>query len=183
MKSIKIRSFFWSVFSCILTEYGDLRSKFPYLVVVNLRIHSKYRKIWTRKSSKKTLSRTLTFWKELYYLLDWKPFKIDEKGFLFHLKSSFRSQDIQVFVTTFCSCRKNGLIGKIRLTSKFIMSQPGLQTIAIHILPNISQSKCNQTMKFYQLMEYNKTNIFLQKLCGKWGRETSSRPLFVFQKA
>ena len=25
---------------------------------------------------------------------NWKPFKDDEKGFLFHLKSSFRSQDI-----------------------------------------------------------------------------------------
>ena len=46
-------------------------------------------------------------------------------------------------------------------------SQPGLQTIAIHILPNISQSKGNQTMKFDQLIEYNKRNIFLQKLCGK----------------
>ena len=30
------------------------------------------------------------------------------------------------------------LIRKIRLTSKFMMSQPGLQTIAIHILPIIS---------------------------------------------
>ena len=46
-------------------------------------------------------------------------------------------------------------------------SQPGLQTIAIHILPNISQSKDNKTMKFGQLIEYNKRNIFLQKLCGK----------------
>ena len=45
--------------------------------------------------------------------------------------------------------------------------QPGLQTIAIHILPNISQSKSNQTMKFGHLMEYSKINIFLQKLCGK----------------
>ena len=27
-------------------------------------------------------------------------------------------------------------------------SQPGLQTIAIQILPNISQSKGNQTMRF-----------------------------------
>ena len=41
-------------------------------------------------------------------------------------------------------------------------SQPGLQTIAIHILPNISQSKGNQTMKLGQLIEYNKRNIFLQ---------------------
>ena len=63
-----------------------------------------------------------------------------------------------------------------------MMSQPGLQTIAIYILPNISQSKGNQTMKFGQLIEYNKGNIFLQKLCGKWGRETSSRPLFIFLK-
>ena len=62
------------------------------------------------------------------------------------------------------------------------MSQPGSQTIAMHILPNISQGKDNQTMKFVQLIEYNKINIFLQKLCGKWGRETSSRPLFTFWK-
>ena len=27
-------------------------------------------------------------------LRQWKPFKIDEKSFLFHLKSSFRSQGI-----------------------------------------------------------------------------------------
>ena len=47
------------------------------------------------------------------------------------------------------------------------MSQPGLQTIAIHILPNISQSKGNQKMKFGQLIEYKKRNIYLQKLCGK----------------
>ena len=37
-------------------------------------------------------------------------------------------------------------------------SQPDLQTIAIHILLNISQSKGNQTMKFCQLIEYNKIN-------------------------
>ena len=40
-------------------------------------------------------------------------------------------------------------------------SQPGLQTIAIQILSNISQSKGNQIMKFGQLIEYNKINIFL----------------------
>ena len=46
-------------------------------------------------------------------------------------------------------------------------SQPGLQTIARHILSNISQSKGNQKMKFGQLIEYNKRNVFLQRLCGK----------------
>ena len=68
---------------------------------------------------------------------------------------------------TLCSCRKNDLIRKIRLTKKFMTSQPGQQTIAIHILTNISQSKGKQTIKFGQLIEYNKRNIFLQKLCGK----------------
>ena len=32
--------------------------------------------------------------------------------------------------------------------------QPGFQIIAIHILPNIAQSKGNKTMKFGQLIEY-----------------------------
>ena len=48
-----------------------------------------------------------------------------------------------------------------------MMPQPGLQTTAIHILLNISQSKDNQAMKFVQLIEYNMRNKFLQKLCGK----------------
>ena len=42
-------------------------------------------------------------------------------------------------------------------------SQLGLQIIAKHILPNISQDKGNQTMKFGQLIKYNKRNILLQK--------------------
>ena len=41
-------------------------------------------------------------------------------------------------------------------------SQPGLQITTIHILPNISQSKDNQTMKLGQLIEYNKRNNFLK---------------------
>ena len=39
-------------------------------------------------------------------------------------------------------------------------SQPGKQTITVLILPDISQSKRNQTMKFGQLIEYNMRNIF-----------------------
>ena len=41
-------------------------------------------------------------------------------------------------------------------------SQPGKKTIAIDILPNISQSKGNKTKKLGQLIEYNNRNIFLQ---------------------
>ena len=34
--------------------------------------------------------------------------------------------------------------------------RPGLQTIPIHIMPNISQRKRNQIMKFGQLTDHNK---------------------------
>ena len=42
-------------------------------------------------------------------------------------------------------------------------SKPMNETIAIHILSNISNSKGNQTMKFGQFIEYNMKNIFLEK--------------------
>ena len=73
----------------------------------------------------------------------------------------------------FWPCRKNGLIRQIRLISKFMTSQPGKQTIAIDMLPNISRSKGNQSMKLGQLIKYNKCDNFLQKLYRKRGRETS----------
>ena len=38
-------------------------------------------------------------------------------------------------------------------------------------------------MKFGQLIEYNVTNIFLEKSCRRWGRETGFRPLFFYKKA
>ena len=37
-----------------------------------------------------------------------------------------------------------------------------------------------KTMKLGQLIDYNKRNIFLQKLCRKRGKRTSSRHLFIF---
>ena len=46
-----------------------------------------------------------------------------------------------------------------------MMSQPGLQEIAINILQHISQSKDNQITKFGQLIEYNKRKPFPQKFC------------------
>ena len=54
-------------------------------------------------------------------------------------------------------------------------SQSGKQTIAMHILPSISRSKGNQTMKFDQLIEYIMRNIFLEML-RTFGRETIPRP-------
>ena len=56
-----------------------------------------------------------------------------------------------------------------RLIPTFLTSQTGQQIFT-----------CNQDMKFGMLIKYNVRNIFLQKYCKKWGRETSSRPIFVF---
>ena len=54
--------------------------------------------------------------------------------------------------------------------------QTGKPTIIIYVLPNISRSKDNQTMKFGQFIEYNMRNIFLEKSCAKGDGETSTRP-------
>ena len=70
---------------------------------------------------------------------------------------------------------KNGLIRKVTLVSKFMTSQPGKHMIAIHMLPNISRSKGNKTMKFGQLIEYNMSSIFPENVFTKCGRGTIPR--------
>ena len=57
-----------------------------------------------------------------------------------------------------------------------MMSQPGKQTIVIHVLPNILSNEDNQAIKFSQLREYNMKSIFLEKPYTKCGGETSPRP-------
>ena len=97
-----------------------------------------------------------------------------KNAFYFTLRA-FCSQGIYSFVLTFWSCRKNGLIRKISLISKFLTSQPGKQAIAIHILINISRSKDNDAMKFGQLVKYNMKNIFFEKSYTKCGGEAIPR--------
>ena len=46
-------------------------------------------------------------------------------------------------------------------------------------MPYISRSKSNQKMKFGNFVEHNMQKSFLQKLCRKWEKETSSRPHFL----
>ena len=79
------------------------------------------------------------------------------------------------FCLEFLAMQQNGLIRKIRLISNFMTSQPGKQTIVIHILSNISRSKGSQTVKFGQLIERNTRSIFLEKSYTKYGGETSPR--------
>ena len=55
-------------------------------------------------------------------------------------------------------------------------SQAGKQAVGIHVLPNVSRSKGNQTMKLGQLVKCNMGNILLEKLQSTFGGETVHRP-------
>ena len=46
VKSVQIRSFFWSVFSCIRTEYGYLRGKSWYSIQIQENTDQKKLRIW-----------------------------------------------------------------------------------------------------------------------------------------
>ena len=59
--------------------------------------------------------------------------------------------------------KKFHLIVNLFINFKFMTSQTRQQIITIHILPNISRSKDNQTMKFGQLIDYNMKMILLEK--------------------
>ena len=58
---------------------------------------------------------------------------------------------------------KNGLITMKRLILKFMTSQPGKETVIVHIFPNISRIKDIEKIKYGHLIEYNMRNFFLEK--------------------
>ena len=58
-------------------------------------------------------------------------------------------------------------------------SQPGKQTITIHILPDISRNKGNQAMRFGQLIEFKWGTLFFEKSCAKCNEE--ARPFLKYQ--
>ena len=81
--------------------------------------------------------RTFTFQKRLFYLLQWKPIKGDEKCFLFRLFGH-----VEVVLS-----ERQGYFKIYDVTA---------WPITIDILPNMWRSKDNQKMKFGQVIEVNK---------------------------
>ena len=138
-------------------------------------IHSKFSKAIMLKSNSHLP-------KKIFICFNESPLITMKNVFCFTLKAFFVLKIFRFF-SRLWSYRKSGLIRKIKSISKFMTSQPDKQLIAIQILPNISRSKINQAMKFGQLIEYNKRNLFLWKSCTEQCRETSSRSLFVFSKS
>ena len=102
------------------------------------------------------------------------PLKMMKDAFYFTLKVLFCSKDNYFFCLNFWIMQKNSLIRK--LISKFITPPAEKQTIALHILSNISRSKGNQAMKVCPLIEYETRNILFEKLCTKRGGKTIPRP-------
>ena len=84
-----------------------------------------------------------------------------KNAYYFHIKALFVLK-YSNFCLDFSLMLKNGLIRKIKSISRFMTWQPGKQTIAIHIPPNISRSKSNQTMKFDQLIIFKE--LLLQQI-------------------
>ena len=75
--------------------------------------------------------------------------------------------------------KKNLLLRKIGLISKFMTSQPGKQTIAMCIWPISQELKATRQWSVNsQLIEHNMRNIFLEKQYTKCGGETSPKPFF-----
>ena len=61
VKSVKIRRFFWSVFSHTRTEYGEIRSISPHSIRIRENTQQKKLRIWTH------FTQWITF--EIYFLM------------------------------------------------------------------------------------------------------------------
>ena len=77
-----------------------------------------------------------------------KPFKNMKTVFYFMLKCLFLFLRNLLFFPDFSSHITSVLMRKLRLASKFMMSQTGILIIAIHILFNFLWRKSSQAMKF-----------------------------------
>ena len=111
------------------------------------------------------------------FLVTESPFKMMKNAFYFTLKVLFVLKIFRFFVLT-CGHVEKQLDQKDKVNFKICDVTNLKQTIAIHVLPNISRSKSNQTMIFGQLIEYKMRNIFLEKSYTKCVDETSSKPFY-----
>ena len=105
--------------------------------------------------------------------------KIMKNAFYF-ISKAFFVLEIFTFLSWLLVTQRNSLIR--RLIPELMTSQAGQKLIGIHILSNISRIKCNQAMKFGELIENNVRNIFLKKSYRRWGTKASSITLSVFKE-
>ena len=93
----------WYIFSWEVPFKAHVMARDMLYWIVSILLHGDSFSGWSHHHSrngasqknKRLLKSDSHLPKKLCSLLHWKPFKNDEKGFLFHLQSSFRSQDIK----------------------------------------------------------------------------------------
>ena len=85
---------------------------------------------------------------------------------LFHLNPSFHFKVFK-FCPDFFGHEGKRLDMKVKVSFKLMTSETRKQIITIHMLPKISRSIANLTMKFDQLIEFNVRNIFIEKSSKK----------------
>ena len=112
------------------------------------------------------------------YLLDWKPFlKVMKNAFYFILKALCLSilRIFKFLVQLFGHVGKTAWSEKDRLNFKIhdvtVLKQ--LQYTYCQNLTKQRQPDNNLIWSVNRIYIYSNRNIFLQKLCRKWGRETS----------
>ena len=111
------------------------------------------------------------------FITNKSTFKMTKNAFYFTLKTRFDLEIFKLLSWLFGHVEKP-LEKKDKINFKSYDVTIWTQIIAKHILVNISRSKDNKTKKFGQLIEYNITNIFLEKLYTKCGAEIILRPFF-----
>ena len=100
-----------------------------------------------------------------------------KNAFYFMLKAIFFLKIFKYF-SQLCWSEGKQLSEKVKVNS----SQSVQQTVTMHILPCISRSKVNQTMRFVQVIEYKMRNILLKKSFTKCVGEASPRPFYEKMK-
>ena len=93
--------------------------------------------------------RTITFQNNCFYLLQWTPFKNDDKCFSFRVKISFRSYQIFTFSSWFFGYVENALRKKLWLISKFITPNTGQQIIQYTYYPISQEVKATRQWNLF----------------------------------
>ena len=122
-------------------------------------------------------------WFLLIFITKWKPFKKYEKCFLFHLKSSFRSWDIQVFVFSssplflpVSHCFSGWSKKNLKVYDAINCISKNLITHFVWYL----KKEIGCDIEILSIVRVSNKEHFYGKSCGKCAPKASDRPFFNF---
>ena len=116
-------------------------------------------------------------WHHILGNLIWQRFWMKEN---YENKKEFKIR--RIFPSKIDMCSLCSLVSKYFLFFCVYFYTARTWFLLTHMLSNISQTKSKQKIELRNLIEYNKKNIFLQKLCRKQARGRLDPDLFLFFK-